>query len=158
MRLPRPRFAFCPVPFRPPRRAAAASAMAQLRASSSSAATFDYLVLGGGSGGLASARRAAQLGARTAVVEKGRLGGTCVSRKRGVGEGRGRRGAACKYTLRRLACIPGAWAYARQGVPQEPGGVEVLCSSSMGRAGLKELKVETMFYLVFVNSFRAMRK
>ncbi|KAL7988525.1 hypothetical protein Chor_007444 [Crotalus horridus] len=52
--------------------------MAQLRASSSSAATFDYLVLGGGSGGLASARRAAQLGARTAVVEKGRLGGTCV--------------------------------------------------------------------------------
>lgn len=83
MRLPRPRFAFCPVPFRPPRRAAA---MAQLRASSfSSATTFDYLVLGGGSGGLASARRAAQLGARAAVVEKGRLGGTCVSRKRGVG-------------------------------------------------------------------------
>ncbi|XP_039189450.1 glutathione reductase, mitochondrial isoform X2 [Crotalus tigris] len=78
MWLPRPRFAFCPVPFRPPRRAAAA-AMAQLRASSSSAATFDYLVLGGGSGGLASARRAAQLGARTAVVEKGRLGGTCVN-------------------------------------------------------------------------------
>ncbi|KAG8130304.1 hypothetical protein E2320_016904 [Naja naja] len=75
MRLPRPRFAFCPVPFRPPRRAA----MAQLRASSSSATTFDYLVLGGGSGGLASARRAAQLGARAAVVEKGRLGGTCVN-------------------------------------------------------------------------------
>ncbi|KAM3848906.1 glutathione reductase, mitochondrial [Vipera latastei] len=81
MRLPRPPFAFCPVPCRPPRRAAAAVAvaMAQLRASSSSAATFDYLVLGGGSGGLASARRAAELGARTAVVEKGRLGGTCVN-------------------------------------------------------------------------------
>lgn len=101
MWLPRPRFAFCPVPFRPPRRAAtaAAAAMAQLRASSSSAATFDYLVLGAGSGGLASARRAAQLGARTAVVEKGRLGGTCVSRKRGVGGGRGRRGLPANIPL-----------------------------------------------------------
>ncbi|XP_032068554.1 glutathione reductase, mitochondrial isoform X1 [Thamnophis elegans] len=81
MRLPRPRFAFCTVPFRPPRRAAVA-AMAQLRASSSSSSpvtTFDYLVLGGGSGGLASARRAAQLGVRAAVIEKGRLGGTCVN-------------------------------------------------------------------------------
>ncbi|XP_042307296.1 glutathione reductase, mitochondrial [Sceloporus undulatus] len=56
-----------------------AFAMAQLRASSSSAASFDYLVLGGGSGGLASARRAAELGARAAVVEKGALGGTCVN-------------------------------------------------------------------------------
>ncbi|XP_048360737.1 glutathione reductase, mitochondrial [Sphaerodactylus townsendi] len=60
-------------------------AMAQLRAAASSssssagATAFDYLVLGGGSGGLASARRAAELGARAAVVEKGRLGGTCVN-------------------------------------------------------------------------------
>ncbi|XP_074849950.1 glutathione reductase, mitochondrial isoform X1 [Carettochelys insculpta] len=43
------------------------------------AAAFDYLVLGGGSGGLASARRAAELGARVAVVERQRLGGTCVN-------------------------------------------------------------------------------
>lgn len=40
---------------------------------------FDYLVIGGGSGGLGSARRASQLGAKVAVVEHGRLGGTCVS-------------------------------------------------------------------------------
>uniref|UniRef100_F6Z5X5 Selenide, water dikinase 1 n=1 Tax=Xenopus tropicalis TaxID=8364 RepID=F6Z5X5_XENTR len=40
---------------------------------------FDYLVVGGGSGGLASARRAAELGARTAVVESSKLGGTCVN-------------------------------------------------------------------------------
>uniref|UniRef100_A0A6I8SI39 glutathione-disulfide reductase n=1 Tax=Xenopus tropicalis TaxID=8364 RepID=A0A6I8SI39_XENTR len=39
---------------------------------------FDYLVVGGGSGGLASARRAAELGARTAVVESSKLGGTCI--------------------------------------------------------------------------------
>lgn len=41
--------------------------------------TYDYLVIGGGSGGLASARRAALLGAKAAVIEHGRLGGTCVS-------------------------------------------------------------------------------
>ncbi len=40
---------------------------------------YDYLVIGGGSGGLASARRAAEFGAKVAVVEHGRLGGTCVS-------------------------------------------------------------------------------
>lgn len=40
---------------------------------------FDYLVIGAGSGGIASARRAATYGAKVAVVEKGRLGGTCVN-------------------------------------------------------------------------------
>ena len=40
---------------------------------------FDYLVLGAGSGGMASARRAADLyGAKVAIVESGALGGTCV--------------------------------------------------------------------------------
>lgn len=40
---------------------------------------YDYLVIGAGSGGIASARRAAGYGAKVAVVEKGRLGGTCVN-------------------------------------------------------------------------------
>lgn len=40
---------------------------------------YDYLVIGGGSGGMASARRAAKHGARVAVIERGRLGGTCVN-------------------------------------------------------------------------------
>lgn len=40
---------------------------------------YDYLVIGGGSGGIASARRAAQWGAKVAVVERGALGGTCVN-------------------------------------------------------------------------------
>lgn len=43
------------------------------------AAAYELLVLGGGSGGLAGARRAAELGARVALVEPQRLGGTCVS-------------------------------------------------------------------------------
>ena len=40
---------------------------------------FDLLVIGAGSGGIASARRAASYGAKVGVVEKGRLGGTCVN-------------------------------------------------------------------------------
>ncbi|CAL8357649.1 unnamed protein product [Merluccius merluccius] len=40
---------------------------------------FDLIVVGGGSGGLAGARRAAELGASAAVVESHRLGGTCVN-------------------------------------------------------------------------------
>ena len=43
-------------------------------------ADFDLLVIGGGSGGVACARRAASYGARAAVIENDRLGGTCVHR------------------------------------------------------------------------------
>ena len=43
-------------------------------------ADFDLLVIGGGSGGVACARRAAGYGAKAAVVENDRLGGTCVHR------------------------------------------------------------------------------
>lgn len=39
----------------------------------------DLVVLGGGSGGLAAAFRAAQHGARVALLEPGALGGTCVN-------------------------------------------------------------------------------
>ncbi len=42
-------------------------------------AGLDLLVIGGGSGGLGCARRASQLGAKVAIIEHGRLGGTCVS-------------------------------------------------------------------------------
>ncbi|MDX5446217.1 MAG: glutathione-disulfide reductase [Zoogloeaceae bacterium] len=40
---------------------------------------FDYVVIGGGSGGVATARRAAEYGAKVALVESARLGGTCVN-------------------------------------------------------------------------------
>jgi glutathione reductase (NADPH) len=40
---------------------------------------YDVLVIGGGSGGLAAAFRAAQHGARVALMEPGELGGTCVN-------------------------------------------------------------------------------
>ena len=41
---------------------------------------FDLFVIGAGSGGIASARRAAEYGAKVGIVESGRLGGTCVNR------------------------------------------------------------------------------
>jgi glutathione reductase (NADPH) len=41
---------------------------------------YDLIAIGGGSGGLALAQRAARLGARVALIEPGRLGGTCVNR------------------------------------------------------------------------------
>ena len=41
--------------------------------------TFDLICIGGGSGGIATARRAAEYGAKVAVIESGRLGGTCVN-------------------------------------------------------------------------------
>jgi glutathione reductase (NADPH) len=44
-----------------------------------SSEAFDLISVGGGSGGLACAQRAAEYGARTAVIESGRLGGTCVN-------------------------------------------------------------------------------
>ena len=41
---------------------------------------YDLFVIGGGSGGIRAARWASQLGAKTALCEKDRLGGTCVIR------------------------------------------------------------------------------
>ena len=41
---------------------------------------FDLVVLGGGSGGYAAALRAAELGMRVALIEKDKLGGTCLHR------------------------------------------------------------------------------
>ena len=41
---------------------------------------FDLVVIGAGSGGLAAAKRAASYGARVAIVEGDRVGGTCVIR------------------------------------------------------------------------------
>lgn len=41
---------------------------------------FDLIVIGGGPGGYPAAIRAAQLGTRTAIIEKELLGGTCLNR------------------------------------------------------------------------------
>ncbi|NYI06995.1 dihydrolipoamide dehydrogenase [Allostreptomyces psammosilenae] len=41
---------------------------------------FDVVILGGGSGGYAAALRSAQLGKKVALIEKDKLGGTCLHR------------------------------------------------------------------------------
>lgn len=40
---------------------------------------FDYICIGGGSGGIASANRAASHGAKVALIEANKIGGTCVN-------------------------------------------------------------------------------
>src|ERR1700759_844952 len=42
--------------------------------------SYDLVVLGGGSGGYACALRAAELGKRVALIEKDKVGGTCLHR------------------------------------------------------------------------------
>ncbi|NCA19165.1 MAG: dihydrolipoyl dehydrogenase [Actinobacteria bacterium] len=42
--------------------------------------SFDVVILGGGSGGYACALRSAQLGLKVALIESGKLGGTCLHR------------------------------------------------------------------------------
>ena len=42
--------------------------------------TYDLVILGGGSGGYASALRASELGLSVALIEAGKLGGTCLHR------------------------------------------------------------------------------
>src|ERR1700755_2210681 len=41
--------------------------------------SFDLIVIGGGAGGAVAARRAAQLGIKTAVVEREHMGGICLN-------------------------------------------------------------------------------
>ena len=41
---------------------------------------YDLVTIGAGSGGVAASRHAAALGAKVAIVEEGRVGGTCVLR------------------------------------------------------------------------------
>src|SRR5579862_2774493 len=42
--------------------------------------SYDIVILGGGSGGYACALRAAELGKRVALIEKDKVGGTCLHR------------------------------------------------------------------------------
>ena len=41
--------------------------------------SFDVVVIGSGPGGYVAAIRASQLGLKTALIEKGNLGGTCLN-------------------------------------------------------------------------------
>ncbi|KIL49029.1 dihydrolipoamide dehydrogenase [Jeotgalibacillus alimentarius] len=41
---------------------------------------YDLVIIGGGTGGYVAAIRASQLGIKTAIVEKGKIGGTCLHR------------------------------------------------------------------------------
>ncbi|MBW8173551.1 dihydrolipoyl dehydrogenase [Ornithinimicrobium sp. Arc0846-15] len=49
-----------------------------MQSTTTSTQTYDLVILGAGSGGYAAALRAAQLGQRVALIEQGKLGGTCL--------------------------------------------------------------------------------
>lgn len=51
---------------------------AEANASGEAGGAFDIVILGGGSGGYAAAFRAAELGKRVALIEKDKVGGTCL--------------------------------------------------------------------------------
>ena len=63
-----------PTTFRP-----GATQTVAVGSSSAASNAFDLVVIGAGSGGIATARRAAEYGAKVAVVERAPLGGTCVN-------------------------------------------------------------------------------
>jgi len=54
------------------------SAPEEFHVADTNGTAFDIVVLGGGSGGYATALRGAQLGLKVALVEGGKLGGTCL--------------------------------------------------------------------------------
>lgn len=74
---------------------------------------FDLICIGGGSGGIATARRAAEYGAKVAVIESARLGGTCVNV-----------GCVPKklfwYAASTAEALENARVFGFQGVPQHP--------------------------------------
>ncbi len=70
-----PRWGVSLLPRRDPR---CSEATWELDVSEPNDATFDIVILGGGSGGYATALRAVQLGLTVALVEKSKLGGTCL--------------------------------------------------------------------------------
>jgi len=59
------------------------------------AETFDLAILGSGPGGYVAALRAAQLGARVALVEKARVGGTPYPRASNFARSRDGSGIGC---------------------------------------------------------------
>jgi dihydrolipoamide dehydrogenase len=67
-------------PARPPAGAVLAADPTRKGDSGLSEQNFDLVILGGGSGGYAAALRAVQLGLTVALVEKDKLGGTCLHR------------------------------------------------------------------------------
>jgi dihydrolipoamide dehydrogenase len=99
---------------------------------------FDVAVVGGGPGGYVAAIRAAQLGARVALVEKGKVGGTCLNvgcipTKALVATAEtlvaARRGAALGISGSLSLDLAGALGHKEAVVAQMVGGVERLLAA-----------------------------
>lgn len=78
---------------------------------------YDLVILGGGTGGYVAAIRASQLGWKTAVVEKGKLGGTCLH-------------AGC---IPSKALLRSAEVYAQTKIAKRSASLRAMCASILRR-------------------------
>ena len=79
---------------------------------------FDMFTIGAGSGGVASSRRAGSYGARVAICEESRVGGTCVHpRLRAEEAARLWRAIRRRLCRRRRVWLDGAGRRASTGPP-----------------------------------------
>ena len=72
--------ALCRAPWTTVTIKATATELGDIRDRRTAPDTFDVVILGGGSGGYAAALRAAELGKSVALIEKDKVGGTCLHR------------------------------------------------------------------------------
>jgi len=93
---------------------------------------FDLLIIGGGAAAFAAAIRAAELGARVALVEAGTLGGTCVN----VGC------VPSKFLIRALEVYYRAGAHGFQGVSTARGALNWAALIAQKKALITDLRRE----------------
>ncbi len=95
---------------------------------------FDLLIIGGGSAAFAAAIRAAELGARVALVEAGTLGGTCVN----VGC------VPSKFLIRALEVYHRAGAHGFRGVSTARGALHWAALIAQKEALVADLRREKL--------------
>ncbi|WP_412770076.1 dihydrolipoyl dehydrogenase family protein [Ralstonia pseudosolanacearum] len=108
-----------------------------------SAVSFDLIVIGAGSAGLAAARRAAQLGARTLLIDRAEVGGTGVNRgcmpKKLLGYGAAWSQAASRCLHTAAAHGREAWQDAAARIRTEVGRLHGVYRAHLAEAGVQWL-------------------
>ncbi|AYB62008.1 dihydrolipoyl dehydrogenase family protein [Ralstonia solanacearum] len=108
-----------------------------------SVVSFDLIVVGAGSAGLAAARRAAQLGARTLLIDRAEVGGTSVNRgcapKKLLGYGATWSQAASRCLHTAAAHGREAWQDAVARIRAEAGRMHGVYRTHLAEAGVQWL-------------------
>lgn len=108
-----------------------------------SAVSFDLIVIGAGSAGLAAARRAAQLGAHTLLIDRAEVGGTGVNRgcmpKKLLGYGAAWSQSASRCLHTAAAHGRDAWQDAAARIRTEVGRLHGVYRAHLAEAGVQWL-------------------